>query len=311
MWVAPTAVRLLMRYGDEVPKRYDLSSLKLVVSAGEILGLEAWRWLRQNVAKGRDDCHVIETWGQTENSGFIAAPLGFGIAGGIRYKQGSVGLPYPGIKIRILSDRGEVLGPGERGNVVIEPPVPPAFMYSVWGDPERYVRTYWSRFEGLYLTGDYGYVDEEGYVYILGRVDDVVKVAGHRLAPADIENAVAKHPAIAEAAAVSVPDPVRGEVLAVFVTPRKDVSFEPQRLAEEVRELVRKEVGPVAVIGAVYVVDRLPKTRTGKIMRRVLRAVLTGSQLGDLSTLEDEASVEEVRAAVESLMRSMKGRERV
>jgi acyl-coenzyme A synthetase/AMP-(fatty) acid ligase len=145
----------------------------------------------------------------------------------------------------------------------------------------------------------------------LGRVDDVVKVAGHRLAPADIENAVAKHPAIAEAAAVSVPDPVRGEVLAVFVTPRKDVSFEPQRLAEEVRELVRKEVGPVAVIGAVYVVDRLPKTRTGKIMRRVLRAVLTGSQLGDLSTLEDEASVEEVRAAVESLMRSMKGRERV
>jgi 4-hydroxybutyrate---CoA ligase (AMP-forming) len=311
MWVAPTAVRLLMRYGDEVPKRYDLSSLKIVVSAGEILGLEAWRWLRQNVAKGRDDCHVIETWGQTENSGFIAAPLGFGIAGGIRYKQGSVGLPYPGIKIRILSDRGEVLGPGERGNVVIEPPVPPAFMYSVWGDPERYVRTYWSRFEGFYLTGDYGYVDEEGYVYILGRVDDVVKVAGHRLAPADIENAVAKHPAIAEAAAVSVPDPVRGEVLAVFVTPRKDVSFEPQRLAEEVRELVRKEVGPVAVIGSVYVVDRLPRTRTGKIMRRVLRAVLTGSQLGDLSTLEDEASVEEVRAAVESLMRSVEGRERV
>jgi acyl-coenzyme A synthetase/AMP-(fatty) acid ligase len=145
----------------------------------------------------------------------------------------------------------------------------------------------------------------------LGRVDDVVKVAGHRLAPADIENAVSKHPAIAEAAAVSVPDPVRGEVLAVFVTPRKDVSFEPQRLAEEVRELVRKEVGPVAVIGSVYVVDRLPRTRTGKIMRRVLRAVLTGSQLGDLSTLEDEASVEEVRAAVESLMRSMKGRERV
>jgi acyl-coenzyme A synthetase/AMP-(fatty) acid ligase len=148
-------------------------------------------------------------------------------------------------------------------------------------------------------------------VYILGRVDDVVKVAGHRLAPADIENAVAKHPAIAEAAAVSVPDLVRGEVLAVFVTPRKDVSFEPQRLAEEVRELVRKEVGPVAVIGSVYVVDRLPRTRTGKIMRRVLRAVLTGSQLGDLSTLEDEASVEEVRAAVESLMRSMEGRERV
>lgn len=305
MWVAPTAVRLLMRYGDEVPKRYDLSSLRLIVSAGEILGVEAWRWLKRNVAREREDCHVIETWGQTENSGFIAAPLGFGIAGGIRYKQGSVGLPYPGIKIRILSDSGEPLGPGERGNVVIEPPVPPAFMYSVWGDPERYVKAYWSRFEGLYLTGDYGYVDEEGYVYILGRVDDVVKVAGHRLAPADVENAVARHPAVAEAAVVSVPDPVRGEVLAVFATLRKGHEVDPRQLEEEVRELVRKEVGPVAVIGAVYLVDRLPRTRTGKIMRRVLRAVLTGSQPGDLSTLEDEASVEEIRAAVESLKRSL------
>jgi acyl-coenzyme A synthetase/AMP-(fatty) acid ligase len=146
----------------------------------------------------------------------------------------------------------------------------------------------------------------------VGALAERIRDSGSRLVmKADIENAVARHPAIAEVAAVSVPDLVRGEVLAVFVTPKKDVSFEPQRLAEEVRELVRKEVGPVAVIGSVYVVDRLPRTRTGKIMRRVLRAVLAGSQPGDLSTLEDEASVEEVRAAVESLMRSMEGRERV
>ncbi|MEN3048359.1 MAG: acetate--CoA ligase [Candidatus Caldarchaeales archaeon] len=304
MWVAPTAVRLLMRYGDSVPKRYSLSSLRLIVSAGEILGEEAWRWLHENVARRREDCHVIETWGQTENSGFIAAPGGYGIAGGIAYRMGSVGLPYPGIRIGVLDDSGRELGAGERGNIVVFPPTPPAFMYSVWGDPERYVRTYWRRF-GVYLTGDYGHVDGDGYVYVLGRVDDVVKVAGHRLAPADLENAVSRHPAVAECAAVSVPDPVKGEALVVLVTPK--AGAERTTLAEEVRELVRRELGAIATPERVIVVERLPKTRTGKIMRRVIRAVLTGSEVGDVSTLEDEASVREVFEAKESLERELSG----
>ncbi len=305
MWVAPTGVRLLMRYGDDIPRRYSLSSLKLLVSAGEILGMEAWRWLKDNVARGREDCHIIETWGQTENSGFIAAPGGFGLVGGICYREGSVGLPYPGIHIKILDENGSELPARSRGNVVILPPVPPAFMYSVWGDPQRYVDTYWKKFNGIYLTGDYGYMDEDGYVYILGRVDDVLKVAGHRLGPADIENVVMQHPAVAEAAVVSVPDPQKGDVIAILATPKVGLAVDKEKTADEIRQLIRREIGPVAVIGYVNIVDKLPRTRTGKIMRRVIRAVLLNQDAGDVSTLEDESSVEEVRKAIEELRKAL------
>jgi len=305
MWVAPTAVRLLIRYGEEVPRRYSLETLRLIVSAGEILGLEPWKWLMENVCRGRPGCHVVETWGQTENSGFITAPGGYGLVGGIAYRLGSVGLPYPGIDLHVLRDDGSEAAPREKGHVVVKAPVPPAFAYGIWGDRERYVKTYWSRFPGYYYTGDYGYVDEDGYVYILGRADDVLKVAGHRLGPAEVENTVLEHPLVAEAAVVGVPDEVRGTVLAVFVVPRMDVEVDRGRLAEEVRQLIRKKYGPIAVLRGVYVVDKLPKTRTGKILRRVLRAVLTGQELGDLSTLEDEAGVEEVRRAVEEFRRAM------
>ncbi len=305
MWVAPTAVRLLIRYGDDVPRRYRLDTLRLIVSAGEILGIEPWRWLMEHICRWRRGCYVVETWGQTENSGFITAPGGYGLVGGITYKQGSVGLPYPGIDIRVLRDDGSEAEPGEKGNIVVKAPVPPAFAYGIWGDPERYVKTYWSRFPGYYYTGDYGYIDEDGYVYILGRADDVLKVAGHRLGPAEIENTVLEHPDVAEAAVVGIPDPVRGTVLAVFVVPRIGASVNRARLAEEVRRLIRRKYGAVAVVKGVYVVDKLPKTRTGKILRRVLRAVLTGTPLGDLSTLEDEAGVEEVRRAVEEFKKAM------
>ncbi|MEM4303095.1 MAG: acetate--CoA ligase [Candidatus Caldarchaeum sp.] len=307
MWVAPTAVRLLMKYGDQVPRRYSLESLKILVSAGEILGSEAWRWLSENVARDREDCYVIETWGQTENSGFIAAPGGFGIAGGIAYRQGSVGMPYPGINIKILDDQGRTLSPGERGNIVILPPTPPAFMGTVWSEPKRYIESYWSRFKGVYSTGDYGYSDNDGYVYVLGRTDDVIKIAGHRLAPADVENIVALHPAVAEAAVVSVPDPVKGEVLAVFASPKVEAITNKGKLIEELRELIKRELGGIAVIGHIALVDKLPRTRTGKIMRRMLRAILLSQEIGDVSTLEEEASVEEVRMAVERLREELTG----
>ncbi len=243
----------------------------------------------------------IETWGQTENSGFIAAPGGFGIAGGIEYRKGSVGMPYPGINIKILNDNGEEVKPHERGNVVILPPVPPAFMYTIWRDPDRYVATYWSKFEGKYLTGDYGYMDEDNYVYILGRVDDVLKIAGHRLGPADVENIVMQHPAIAEVAVVATPDPTKGETLAILVTPKIGMSMYKEKLVEEVKSLVRRELGPVAVIGQVHIVDKLPRTRTGKIMRRVIRAMIQDQELGDLSTLEDMTGIEEIKKTLKSL----------
>nr|WP_237179473.1 AMP-binding protein [Pyrobaculum ferrireducens] len=296
IWLAPTAVRLLMKYGDEWPRRYEMKSLRLVVSAGEILGVEPWRWLWKNVCRERGECHVIETWGQTENSGFIAAPGGFGV-GGIRYRLGSVGLPYPGLRITVVDDSGREVPPRQKGHVVVRPPTPPAFALGVWGNPKRWVETYWSGFPGLYYTGDVGYYDEDGYIYILGRGDDVIKVAGHRLAPAEVENVAMTHPDVVEAAAVAIPDELRGAVLAVFVVPREGASVKP----EDVAAVLRREMGPVAVVSRVYVVNKLPKTRTGKIMRRVLRAVAAGEGLGDLSTLEDEASVEEVKKAVEEL----------
>ncbi|MGC9130328.1 MAG: AMP-binding protein [Pyrobaculum sp.] len=296
IWLAPTAVRLLMKYGDEWPRRYEMKSLRLVVSAGEILGVEPWRWLWKNVCRERGECHVIETWGQTENSGFIAAPGGFGV-GGIRYRLGSVGLPYPGLRITVVDDSRREVPPRQKGHVVVRPPTPPAFALGVWGNPKRWVETYWSRFSGLYYTGDVGYYDEDGYIYILGRGDDVIKVAGHRLAPAEVENVAMTHPDVVEAAAVAIPDELRGAVLAVFVVPREGATVKP----EDVVAVLRRELGPVAVVSRVYVVNKLPKTRTGKIMRRVLRAVAAGEGLGDLSTLEDEASVEEVKKAVEEL----------
>ena len=298
IWLAPTAVRLLMKYGEEQVRRYDTSSLRLVISAGEILGHEPWRWLKENLCR-HQECEVIETWGQTENSGFIAAPMGLGL-GGIRYRKGAVGLPYPGLKITIVDDEGKRAPPYVKGHVVVEPPTPPAFALGVWGDPQRWVEAYWSRFPGLYYTGDLGYYDEEGYLYILGRSDDEIKVAGHRLAPAEVENVVMSHPHVVETAAVAVPDEVRGSALAVFVVPKSGYKVEP----EEVIGLIRREFGPVAVVSRVYIVEKLPKTRTGKIMRRVLRAVAAGSLPGDLSTLEDEASIDEIKRALEELKAS-------
>lgn len=296
IWLSPTAVRLLMRYGEEWPAKYSLENLKMVVSAGEILGKEAWKWLKRHICKNRQGCHVVETWGQTENSGFIAAPGGYGV-GGIRYKDGSVGLPYPGIDVRIYDDNGKELPPGAKGHVVVLPPTPPAFALGIWGNPARWIEAYWSKFPGVYYTGDVGIKDEEGYIYILGRADDVIKIAGHRLSPAEVENIVATYPGVVEAAAVGVPDEIKGATLAIFVVPKEGVKVNPQ----EVVEFLKREFGPVAVVSKVYVVNKLPKTRTGKIMRRVLRALISGGEIGDISTLEEETSIDEVKRALEEV----------
>ncbi|MEM3715078.1 MAG: acetate--CoA ligase, partial [Nitrososphaeria archaeon] len=285
MWVAPTAVRLLMKYYEKV--NYDISSLKMIVSAGEILGIEPWKWL---VNLTNQETYIIETWGQTENSGFITSPGGFFI-NGIYYKLGSVGHPLPGIEVTIVDDNGRELPPNEKGYIVIKRSAP-AFMISLWNDDERY-REYFSKY-GVYFTGDYGYIDEEGYVYVLGRVDDVVKIAGHRLSPAEIENIILENNKVAEAAVIGVPDVEKGNALVAFVVLKKD--YKPSEdLKNEIIRSIREKLGPIAVIRNVFFLERLPKTRTGKIMRRVLRAVLTNNVLGDLSTLEEVEALEELR----------------
>ncbi|MCI2414502.1 MAG: acetate--CoA ligase [Candidatus Aramenus sp.] len=288
MWVAPTAVRLLVKHN--VKTKYDISSLKTIVSAGEILGEEAWKWL-VDLTQGKT--YVVETWGQTENSGFITSPSGFYV-GGISYKKGSVGIPLPGIDVAVVDDNGNELPPGQKGNVIIKSSAP-AFMVGLYKDDERY-RQYFSRF-GYYYTGDYGYVDEDGYLYILGRGDDVVKVAGHRLSPAEVENAVLEVPEVAETAVVGKEDPIKGNVLVAFVT-LKEGARPSEELKERIRQTVRNLVGPVASLADVIFLDKLPKTRTGKIMRRVLRAVVSGKEVGDVSTLEETEALEELKRVV-------------
>lgn len=300
---SPTAVRLLMKYGEEWPRKYSLETLMAVYPTGEVLNEEAYKWIVENICKKRPECQVADIWGQTETACFVTAPGSMNL-GGFRYKYGAVGLPYPGLQLMVLDDEGRPLPPGTKGHVVAKPPLPPAFLAGVWGDEKRYVDGYWSKFKGLYYTGDYGMIDEEGYLYIFGRTDDVIKVAGHRLSTREVEDIVASYPGVAEAAVVGIPDPVRGEVLGIFVVPKAGSSVDPGKIVEH----VRSTLGPTAVVGKVVVVEKLPKTRSGKVMRRLLRAVASGAPLGDVTTLEDEAAVEEVKKAYEELTRSLQPR---
>ncbi len=285
LWTAPTLVRLLMKNG-EVKGNYDLH-VKIAVTAGEILGGDAYDWIVRNVKPER----VFEVWGQTENSGYIASPGGEGI-GLLPVKKGSVGVPLPSIKVEVVDEEGRVLPPGKPGFITVTAPSP-AFMSTLWNDEERYLQ-YYSKF-GHYNTGDFGYVDEEGYLFILGRSDDVIKVAGHRIGVAEVEESC-HVPDVAEVAAVDVPDDVKGNRIVIFVVPRQGA--DPGRLREEVKRKLRETMGPIADVKDVVVVSKLPHTRTGKVLRRLLRNAYTGSPLGDVSTIEDEEVVQEIKKAI-------------
>ncbi|MBB5254764.1 AMP-binding protein [Sulfurisphaera ohwakuensis] len=290
VWTAPTLIKVLMKYGEQYINKYDTSSLEIFVTAGESLGLEALNWLRRNVKAKK----IFEVWGQTENSGYIASPGG-SYYGFLKIKDGSVGLPLPSIEIKVVDDNGNEVPIGRPGNIIITTPSP-AFMIGLWND-ERY-KNYYAKF-GYYETGDFGYLDEEGYLYILGRSDDIIKVAGHRIGVAEVENA-ASISEVAEVAAVGVHDPIRGEVIIIFAVPKegaKDLDYVKQKIVES----VRKNFGAIAIIKDVIFVNKLPHTRTGKIMRRVLRALASGNEVGDISTLEDETSIEEAKKALSEI----------
>jgi len=300
LYTSPTAVRLFMKYGEEWPKKHDLSSLKVLGSVGEPINPEAWTWYFEHIGGGR--CPIVDTWWQTETGGIMISP-----APGIELvplKPGSATLPLPGIDVDVVDENGRPVPQGVRGYLVIKRPWP-GMMMTVYGDPERYKQTYWSRFLGAYFTGDYAIKDHEGYLWILGRADDVLKVAGHRLGAAELESAAISYPALAEAAVIGKPDPLKGESIVIFAILRQ--SYEPsEKLASELRDHMRQVIGPVATPDEIYFVTKLPKTRSGKIMRRVLKAVAADKPPGDLTTLEDEASVEEVRRAYEELKKIRK-----
>ncbi|MBE3597480.1 MAG: acetate--CoA ligase [Limnochordaceae bacterium] len=300
VFTAPTAVRLLMRYGTGPARTFDLSTVQRVFSAGEVLNPPAWEWLQKDVFGDR--VPVIDHWWQTETGGpVIGNPYGLGM---LPIKPGSAGLPLPGTSAEVRTIEGKRCEPGEKGIVVIPRPFP-GLTPTLWGDPERYGRDYWQVIPHVYFTGDAAYVDEDGYFYFSGRADEIIKIAGHRIGTIEVETAFLRHPAVAEAGVTGRPDELRGEVISAFVVLK--AGHEPSDgLRQELLQTVRQELGPIAVIGEIHFVKALPKTRSGKIMRRVFKAVILGRDPGDISTIEDVGSVEEARAAWQAMRAELK-----
>ena len=277
LYTAPTAIRGLMRFGEAWPNRHDLSSLRLLGSVGEPINPEAWKWYHRVI--GKEKCPIMDTWWQTETGMFMITPMPC-----TPLKPGSGTKPFPGLEMDILDEEGKSVKAGEEGYLVIKNPWP-SILRTIWKDPDRYVQQYWSKYEGVYLTGDSAKRDEDGYYWVIGRVDDVLKVSGYRLGTAEIESALVSHPAVAEAAAIGLPHEVKGNAIHAYVILRTGYE-KSDTLITELRNHVGHEMGPIAKPEHIEIVDSLPKTRSGKIMRRVLKAKALGIDPGNLSTLE-------------------------
>jgi len=292
-YTSPTALRMFIRYGEEWIKRHDLTSLQILGTVGEAINPEVWEWYYKHI--GNEKCPIVDTWWQTETGGIMISPApGLEL---VPLKPGSATLPLPGIDAEVVDDSGNPVGPGTKGYLVIRNPWPGMLM-GIYKDPARYKDTYWSRFKGMYYTADYAMKDEEGYFWLLGRADEILKVAGHRIGTAEIESAVVATPIAAEAAVVGAPDPVKGEAIVLFVILKEGYKPE-EKIKEEIIENIRVQIGPIATPKEIYFVAKLPKTRSGKIMRRILKAIIQDKPIGDITTLEDEASVEEIKIAYE------------
>jgi len=288
-YTAPTAIRAFMRTGDQYPKRCDLSSLRLLGSVGEPINPEAWMWYRRVI--GGDRCPIVDTWWQTETGSILITPL----PGATPTKPGSATLPFFGIVPEIVDANGKLQPADAGGSLVIRTPWP-SMLRSVWGDPERYKSQYWSQVPGSYFTGDAARRDKNGYFWIVGRMDDVLKVAGHRIGTAEVESALVSHPSVAEAAVVGRPDDLKGQAIVAFVTPKAGVSAGPD-LANALRAHVAKEIGAIARPDEIRFAEALPKTRSGKIMRRLLRELAaTGKVTGDTTTLEDFGAISKLQS---------------
>ena len=276
-YTAPTAIRMFMRYGEQWPAKYDLSSLRILGTVGEPINPEAWEWYYKHI--GRENCAIVDTWWQTETGMHMITTIP-----AYPTKPGKAGKPYFGIEVAVVDSSGKELPPNTVGNLVIKTPWP-SMLRTCWGEPERYEK-YWNTIPGYYLAGDLATYDEEGYIMILGRADDVLNVAGHRIGTMEVESAIVDHPAVAEAAVIGKPHEIKGESIKAFVILKKGV--EPtDHLKEEIKQHVRQILGAIAVPDEIEFVEKLPKTRSGKIMRRVLKAQELGLPVGDVSTLED------------------------
>ncbi len=287
LYTAPTAIRTFMRWGESYPQRHDLSSLRLLGTVGEPINPEAWVWYWQNIGLG--NCPVVDTWWQTETGSIMIAPL----PGLTTLKPGSATKPFPGIEAEVLDEAGSPVGPGGGGYLTIKRPWP-AMLRNIYGDPERLKSTYWSRFPGIYFTADGAKLDEEGYFWLLGRVDDVINVSGHRIGTMEVESALVDNSKVAEAACIGKDHEVKGQAIVAFVTLKDQVAMSDD-LVTELKAHVAGKIGAMARPDDIYFAAELPKTRSGKIMRRLLRDVAEGRALGDTTTLADPAVVDSLK----------------
>ncbi len=291
LYTAPTAIRTFMRWGTEWIDKHDLSSLRLLGSVGEPINPEAWVWYHEHIGGGR--CPVVDTWWQTETGSILITPL----PGLTTLKPGSATLPFPGIQPDVVDEQGNSVPLGRGGYLVLRRPWP-SMMRTIWADPDRYVQTYWSKFPGMYFTGDGARRDEDGYFWLMGRVDDVLNVAGHRIGTAEVESALVSHSAVAEAAVIGISDEIKGQAIAAFVTPRLGVNAD-DNLKNELRQHVSEKIGAIARPDKLFFTAELPKTRSAKIMRRLLRDIAEGRVLGDTTTLADPTVMAEIKSQYE------------
>ena len=299
-YTSPTAVRMFMRLDEKWIKKHDLSSLTILGSVGEPINPEAWMWYFKHI--GGERCPIVDTWWQTETGGVMISPApGIGL---VPLKPGSATFPLPGIDADVVDDKGNVVHPGVRGYIIIKKPWPGMLM-TLYKAPERYKQTYWSKFPNVYYAGDYCMKDKEGYFWLLGRADEVLKIAGHRLGTMELESTIVSHPAVAEAAVISKPHEIKGEAIVVFAILKQGIPPK-EELKKDLKDHLRKTVGPIATPEQIHFVSKLPKTRSGKIMRRVLKALVSDMPVGDVTTIEDEASIEEAKQAYEEFKKMAK-----
>ena len=299
LYTTPTALRMFIRFGESILNSIDLSSLRLLGTVGEPINPEVWRWYFEII--GKKKCPIVDTWWQTETGGIIISPLP-GLET-VPLKPGSATLPIPGINVAVLDENGMELPTNTKGYLVIRNPWP-GMLLTLWANDEKYKKVYWSKYKNIYDVGDFAIKDNDGYFWILGRADDVLKIAGHRIGTAEVESSTVSHHSVAEAAVCGIPHEIKGEVIIAFVVLKEGIQ-KNDNLKKEIINSIRTGVGPIATPEQLYFVPKLPKTRSGKIMRRLLKAIAMNEKIGDVSTLEDEAAVSEIQDTIEELKHSI------
>jgi len=293
-YTTPTALRMFMKFGDDIPKSFDLSSLRLLGTVGEPINPEVWKWYYTII--GKEKCPIVDTWWQTETGGMMISALP-GLET-IPLKPGSGTLPIPGIDISVVDEFGSDIPTNTKGHLVIKNPWP-GMLLTLWGNDEKYESVYWSKYPGYYYSGDYAMKDDDGYLWLLGRADDVLKIAGHRIGTAELESCIVSDNIVAESAVCGISDEIKGDAIIAFVVLKNDVTTDKIILEKNISTKIRTDIGPIATPKKIYFVPKLPKTRSGKIMRRLLKSIASGEKIGDTTTLDDVSVVSEIQNIVQ------------